>query len=288
MRYDDACQSLINPDTLVYSLIASDLDGTLLDHQHAVDTYTIETLQQLHAQGVHLVIATGRHYLDVVGIRSTTGVRAHLITSNGARIHDPDNQLIYSRNINPERVRELSSPRFTEDCQLHFYTDTSWLANQSADHLLAMHHASGFHYKISDLTRHNGEGVAKVLYTGPNAHLLAVEASLHAQFGASLTITFSAHDCLEVMAPGVTKGSALTFVLARMGLSAEHCLAFGDGQNDIEMLETVGHPCIMANAQARLLEQLPTAQRIGSNRESGVARHLRTVFQLDGKLLGKR
>lgn len=265
----------------MYKLIASDLDGTLLDHAHQVNDITAATLQALQQRGIKLVIATGRHFLDVAGIRATLGIDAHLITSNGARVHAPDDTLIHRRDLDPEIVHTLTEETFTAGTLLNFYLDEEWLIDQPSDRLLSMHKDSGFSYRIADLRRHDGHGVAKVLYVAAHQHLLGVEEKLHARFGDTVTITFSAQNCLEVMAQGVSKGSALQMILDRLGIDAAHSLAFGDGQNDIELLQAVGHPRIMGNAHPRLAEQLPQARRIGSNEESAVATHLRALFGLD-------
>jgi len=264
----------------VYQLIVSDLDGTLLDANHSVDPYTAETLQALENLGVYLVIATGRHFLDVAGIRAALGVRAHLITANGARIHDPADRLIYRRDIPSELVRQLADPALSRGCLLNFYVDDGWLIDQPCQRLFDVHRDSGFQYQLSDLTQHSGEGVGKVLYIAPHDHLLTVEQQLHQRFGDGAAITFSAPDCLEVMARDVSKGSALQIVLDQLGIDAAHCLAFGDNQNDIELLQVAGHPRVMGNAHPRLTAQLPDAMRIGHNHEAAVARHLRELFKL--------
>lgn len=243
-----------------------------------VDAYTADTLRLLADKGLHFVIATGRHYQDVIGIRAALGIRAHLITSNGARVHDPENQQIYSKNVDAALVRQLAQAEFAAGTLLSFYLDDAWLIDQPSPTLLAMHQDSGFHYQISDLARHSGAGVAKILYVGEHDHLLEIEQKVQQRFGDAITITFSAQDCLEIMAPGVSKGSALSLVLERLNLDADHCLAFGDGQNDLELLQTAGHPRLMGNAHPRLASMLPHVKRIGSNQDSSVARHLRQLF----------
>ncbi|OWY39131.1 hydrolase [Xenophilus sp. AP218F] len=265
---------------MVYRFIASDLDGTLLDAHHAVNSLTAETLQALAGQGVQFAIATGRHYLDVKSIRQTLGVSAHLITSNGARVHDPDDRLIHSQDIDAELVRSIAQPEFADGVILNFYLDEGWLIDQPSQALLDMHQDSGMGYRVCDLARHDGAGVCKVLYIGPHQHLLGIERRLRARYGDRLYITFSLEHCLEVMAAGVSKGHALELVLGRLGIPASQCLAFGDGQNDVELLQAAGHPRVMANAHPRLAERLPQARRIGHHADSGVARHLRQLFEL--------
>lgn len=263
-----------------YRFIASDLDGTLLDQHHAVTPLTASTLQCLEQRGVRFALATGRHYLDVRGIRQALGVRAYLITSNGARVHDPDDALIYRRNIDAELVRVISQPEFADGAIVNFYLDNEWLISEPCQELLDMHKDSGTAYRVCDLARYDGAGVGKVLYIAPHEHLLDVERRLRERFGDRLYITFSLEHCLEVMAAGVSKGHALELVLEQLGIPADACLAFGDGQNDIELLRAAGHPRVMGNAHPRLSDMLPQARRIGSHAESGVALHLRELFTL--------
>ncbi|WP_287877604.1 Cof-type HAD-IIB family hydrolase [Aquitalea sp.] len=264
----------------MYRFIASDLDGTLLDEHHCVNALTAQTLQQLEARGLRFALATGRHYLDVKGIRDALGISAYLISSNGARVHDPDNRLIHSSNLDPTIVRRIAQPEFAAGTVLNFYLDDAWLIDQPYQYLLDLHADSGLHYQIAPLHQHAGTGVAKVLYIADHTHLLTVEAKLHKALGDRAYITFSADNCLEVMAPGVSKGHALQLVLDELAIDTADCLAFGDGQNDIELLQTAGHPRVMANAHPRLASQLPLAQTVASNVQSGVALHLRQLFAL--------
>lgn len=94
----------------MYKVIATDLDGTLLNANHQVDPFTIATVRKLESDGLHFVIATGRHYCDVAGIRDVLGINPYLITSNGARIHAPDNTVIHADDLPPAIVQRLVQP----------------------------------------------------------------------------------------------------------------------------------------------------------------------------------
>ncbi|TJZ65202.1 Cof-type HAD-IIB family hydrolase [Chitiniphilus eburneus] len=264
----------------MYQLIATDLDGTLLSPDHTVAPYTADTLRQLENRGLHFVIATGRHYCDVRGIRDVLGIRAYLITSNGARVHDPDNQQIHAENLEPHLVRALCQPEYSHGTSLSLYLDQAWLIGAPYERMLEYHQDSGFAYEVADLPNYHGEDVAKILYVASHDHLLRLEDKLREQYDDELYITFSALDCLEVMAPTVSKGHALTVVMGELGVPASACIAFGDNLNDFEMLETAGHPFLMGNANPKLIAQLPQVPVIQPNTEAGVAQHLRTLFGL--------
>jgi len=258
----------------------------LLNSDHQVDPFTVETVRELEARGVRFIIATGRHYRDVVGIRKVLGIDAYLITSNGARIHAPDNERIYARDIAPAAVRRLVQPDLagSERVIVNLFADDAWLIDRHAPELLAFHQDSGFDYDVMDLREHDGENIAKVLYIGEQDDLKVTAANLEREFGDSVYVTYSASDCLEVMTSDVSKGRALQFVLDRLDIDTAHCVAFGDNMNDIDLLETAGRPFMMNNANPALKKRLPNVPRTGNNFEAGVAHQLRALFGMTDEL----
>ncbi|BBU26379.1 hypothetical protein BTHE68_01130 [Burkholderia sp. THE68] len=271
----------------MYSVIATDLDGTLLNSDHQLDPFTAETVRTLAARGLPIIIATGRHYRDVAGIRDLLGVDAYLITSNGARVHAPGDERIYSRDLDPAAVRRLVQPDLTGDhgrVIVNLFADDAWLIDRHAPELLVFHQDSGFKYEVMDLREHDGENIAKVLYIGEPEDLAETAANLEREFGDSLYVTYSLPDCLEVMTSDVSKGRALRFVLERLDVDTAQCVAFGDNMNDIDLLETAGHPFMMNNANPDLIKRLPNVPRVGNNFEAGVAHHLRKLFGIRDEL----
>lgn len=271
----------------MYKLVATDLDGTLLNSDHQLDPFTVATVRRLEQSGVQFVIATGRHYCDVAGIRDVLGIRPYLVTSNGARVHAPDDTLIHSRNLCADAVKQLVQPGIVGEhgrVIVNLFADDAWLIDRDAPQLLAYHQDSGFRYEIVDLQAHDGTDIAKVLYIGDPADLALIAERLDRAFGDALYVTYSLPDCLEVMTSNVSKGRALQFVLNRLELHPAHCVAFGDNMNDIDLLETAGHPFMMNNANPDLMARLPSVPRIGNNFEAGVAHHLRKLFSMTDEL----
>jgi HAD superfamily hydrolase (TIGR01484 family) len=164
------------------------------------------------------------------------------------------------------------------------FADDAWLIDRDAPELLAFHQDSGFRYEVIDMQMHDGADIAKVLYIGEPADLAQIAERLAREFGDALYVTYSLPDCLEVMTSNVSKGRALRFVLERLRIAASHCIAFGDNMNDIDLLETAGHPFMMNNANPDLITRLPHVPRIGNNFEAGVAHQLRKLFAIADEL----
>lgn len=261
-----------------FHVVASDLDGTLLAPNHQLSEFSKQTLKELHNQGFTFVFATGRHHVDVAGIRQLAGIPAYMITSNGARVHDQHDQLMYSKNVPSELVQAvIDIVKDDPELFVHMYQNEEWLLDRDDETLRTFHEESGFTYKLFDINNAPTDGIAKVFFTHPkqeHEHLVPFEDKLNEVFGDKLNIAFSTPWCLEVMAKEVSKGDALKAVAESLGATLENCIAFGDGMNDAEMLSMAGRGLVMGTSHHKVKEALPNNEVIGSNEEDAVAHYL--------------
>ena len=262
----------------MYKVVVSDLDGTLLNGQHQISPRTRDTLHRLVAQGVKFVVATGRHHVDVRSIRDTLGLDIYLITSNGAVVHDKQDQLIFNQALPDTVAAELIALERDPSIHLNVYYGDEWLGEEEMPKMLQFHEESGFAYRLTDLSTHPMDKINKVFYIGEHELLLQIEERLNRQYGDRLNVTFSLPDCLEVMHAGVHKGNAVRAVLEQNGLEMSQAIAFGDGMNDFEMLSMVGRGVVMGNAHDRLKLALPEHDQTLSSDEDGVAVYLEQLF----------
>ncbi|MEZ9699651.1 Cof-type HAD-IIB family hydrolase [Vibrio sp. 10N.261.46.E12] len=259
-------------------IVASDLDGTLLAPNHQLSDFTKLTLKKLHDQGYTFIFATGRHHVDVAGIRQIAGIPAYMITSNGARVHDQNDQLMYSQNVPQELVQPvIDIVRQDPNIFIHMYQNEDWLLDREDEMLAQFHSESGFSYKRFEAENAPSESIAKVFFTHPeqdHEYLVTFEQKLRGAFGDKLNIAFSTPWCLEVMAAEVSKGHALDAVAKSLNLTLDNCVAFGDGMNDAEMLAMAGKGLIMGTSHEKVMKALPDNEVIGSNADDAVAHYL--------------
>ncbi|ANQ18336.1 Cof-type HAD-IIB family hydrolase [Vibrio natriegens] len=260
----------------ITKIVASDLDGTLLAPNHQLSAYSKMTLRTLHEMGYTFVFATGRHHVDVAGIRSQVGIPAYMITSNGARVHDQNDKLMYSENVPQELVQGvIDTIKHDHEILIHMYQNDDWLLNKDDETLREFHEE--FTYKLFDENQAPTDGIAKIFFTHADKdheRLVAFETQLRDQFGDKLNIAFSTPWCLEVMNGEVSKGHALQAIAESLDLELKNCLAFGDGMNDVEMLSMAGKGLIMGTAHEKVMKALPNNEVIGSNADDAVARYL--------------
>ena len=238
----------------MYQVVASDLDGTLLSPDHTLSPYAKETLKLLTARGINFVFATGRHHVDVGQIRDNLEIKSYMITSNGARVHDLDGNLIFAHNLD----RDIASDLFgvvndNPEIITNVYRDDEWFMNRHRPEEMRFFKEAVFQYALYEPGLLEPEGVSKVFFTcDSHEKLLPLEQAINARWGDRVNVSFSTLTCLEVMAGGVSKGHALEAVAKKLGYSLQDCIAFGDGMNDAEMLSMAGKGCIMGSAHQRL------------------------------------
>lgn len=270
--------------TTPFRIVASDLDGTLLAPNHQLSPFSKQTLQDLHQQGFTFVFATGRHHVDVESIRDIAGIPAYMITSNGARIHDQHNKVMYSKNVPAELVQEIIDLVKEDDSiYVHLYHNDEWLLSREDVVLRCFHKDSGFTYRLFDVQHAPTDGIAKIFFTNQSQdheQLVQFETLINQRFEGQVSVAFSTPWCLEVMGAEVSKGNALQVVAQSLGLSLADCIAFGDGMNDVEMLSMAGKGLIMGTAHEKVMSALPNNEIIGSNADDAVAHYLQSHLQL--------
>ncbi len=259
-------------------IVASDLDGTLLAPNHKLSTFTKKTLKDLHEKGFTFIFATGRHHVDVAGIREIAGIPAYMITSNGARVHDQQDREMYSKNVPQDLVQAIIDlVKDDERILTHIYRNDTWLMSREDEELRAFHNDSGFTYQLFDINNAPTDGIAKVFFTNSDKDhelLVSYENLINEKFAGKVSVAFSTPWCLEVMGEGVSKGDALKAVAESLDLKLENCIAFGDGMNDVEMLSMAGKGLVMGTAHEKVMNALPENEVIGSNADDAVAHYL--------------
>ncbi len=257
------------------TIVASDLDGTLLTPEHKIADFTKKTLNKLHKKNLTFIFATGRHHIDVANIRNEVGIPAYMITSNGARIHNDKNELIYSKNLPRDLTTQIIDV-LKDDKKLlvHMFSDDLWYLSQE-DEYVKQYNDDAFTYTLFDIKNPPITDIVKIFITmEDHEYLTKYETKLKALFGDKIALAFSTPCCLEIMPDNVSKGAALETLVASFGKKLDNCIAFGDGMNDYEMLSVVGKGIVMGTSHDKVKKALPNNEVIGSSEDEAVAHYL--------------
>ena len=265
-------------------LIASDLDGTLLNTQQTISDYTADVLCRAAQMGYYVVPSTGRSLYALPPELDRFPHEYRLINSGAAVMEQTSGRYIYSAEISHDSLANFfqmidgydvacnlackdgpymvrpQRDRFLEDLCTTHGRDAFWLDF----YLNKVKTFDDFQSWLSD----SNPTVFKInLYFRDEKSRSEIPSMMKAF--PDLFVCHSPGGDLEITDVHATKGLALIALGKHLGLSPEQMIAFGDTDNDIDMLKTVGIGVAMANARP---EALAVADRVTrSNDEDGVA-----------------
>ena len=268
-------------------IVALDLDGTLLDSRKGLSPRNRAALERAAEKGVYIVPTTGRFFgMMPAVVRELPFVR-YAITINGAQVYDREADEAIVREEMPVEdsvamMEMLDGHDVIYDCyRQNWGWMTESLQAKAADYATDEHYLKmvlEFRRPVPDLKAYLREtaaegGVQKVMLFSrrddPSAVELAAIRREMAERFPSVRVTASTWNNLELNSSAAHKGNALRRFAEHLGLSLENCAAFGDGLNDLSMVEMAGVGVAMANA---VPEVKRAASRIASsNDEDGVA-----------------
>ncbi|WP_426484990.1 Cof-type HAD-IIB family hydrolase [Flavobacterium sp. 2] len=256
-------------------VVVSDLDGTLLNPQHRISEYTKSIFQELHNQGYLIVVATGRHHLDAMGIIDTLEVPVYLVSSNGARIHSPEKEQLFSFDLDSDVVKAALNVEIDPEITVVLFKENVWQTNKWNEKLNSFQADLKYRPELVDYKTIEDFGAIKIFFSCDNHEkLVKLKDAILANSSEHLHHAFSLPTCLEFMDKSVDKAVAIEQVLEKEGFTLAEAMTFGDGFNDVQMLASAGKGLIMGNAPALLKETLPNLEVIKTNAEDGVARYI--------------
>lgn len=220
-----------------------DMDGTLLKTSNHISNRNKKAIYRLINQGVKVFLATGRHYEVTAPYHKEIGLQTPMICLNGAAIHDAETGRIIEMKIiklNDERFHNLTAER-SHNVMIHtadgLYCKET---NEEIDYWTKVGQIPPLY--IGDLRQANYQDVLKYsVRTG------APSPKISALFKKE-TEVIDWNDGFELVAPNVSKWSAIKSLLTEFRINPSEAVAIGDGPNDIEMLRQVGTGVAMGNA----------------------------------------
>jgi Cof subfamily protein (haloacid dehalogenase superfamily) len=264
-------------------LLATDIDGTLLNPQFQVSDCDLMALRRAHAAGIEIVLVTGRRHTFALPIAKQLGFDLWLISSNGAVTRSLAGETFHRDLMPAQTCRRLCG------AMQEFRGNTVLTFDKETKGAIVLEHLDELGESIRRWLEKNMEYIEFVvpienaLVSDPVqamfcGTMLRMSQALRALEGAGMdgTVTvlrteYPARDLsmIDVLNTGCSKGHALERWATHRGYQREEVMALGDNHNDVEMLEFAGYPVIMGNACAELLSRGWTVTR--SNDACGVA-----------------
>ena len=246
---------------MTIKLIATDMDGTILDSQGLLDLPRLEKiLDRLEEKGIRFVIATGNEIHRVRQLLGHLTDRVVLIVANGAKIFE-NNQLIQVETWNDELVEKALTFFKGQECQNQFvitsmnggFVKDGTIFTQ-LDKFMTPEMIELFYQRMNFVEELHPElfgGVLKMSLVVGEDRTEQVQEDFNQVFNGYVQAVSSGYGCLDIIQDGIHKAWALQELLKRWNIKPEEIMAFGDSENDVEMLELAGIAYAMENADEK-------------------------------------
>lgn len=269
----------------MYRAVLTDLDGTLLNKDHILTEFTINTIDKLIDNGIKVFIATGRIEKGARLISDKFKHKLPIITTNGSRILDENNKELLSIFLKDEVKDFLINfdyKSFGDEIFINGYSVNNWFVVDDTYISFYKHKRLDKKYSPEKISREEFKtfDYNKIFFVGDFNHLLQIREVLRENIGDFVNIAFVSENSLEIYDKSATKGNAAKFLLKKYGISLDEVVSFGDGLNDIEMLQMAKKGYVMDNALLELKKLLPDFEIIADSDTDSVAKKLIEVFNL--------
>jgi Cof subfamily protein (haloacid dehalogenase superfamily) len=264
-------------------LIALDLDGTLLKDDKTISNYSKEIIEKAKADGHIVCIATGRPFRSSSIYYDELQLTTPIVNFNGAYVHHPKNNEwgTYHTTLDLNVVKEIIE--VAEEHQIHnmlaeIIDDVYF--HYHDEKLLDIFSMGNPEIKIGDLRENLGADVTSILIHAAEEDVEKIRTYLskvHAEVVDHRRWAAPWH-VIEIIKSGINKAVGLQKIASYYNIPPERIIAFGDEDNDLEMLQYAGHGVAMGNAIDKL-KSVANKETL-SNEEDGIAHYLKDVLSL--------
>jgi Cof subfamily protein (haloacid dehalogenase superfamily) len=261
-----------------YSLIATDLDGTLLRGDDTLSERSRAALARATAEGARHLVVTGRPAPRVRPLLDELGSQGLAVCGQGAQLYDAGaDRLLWSVALDRELAETALGKIEAEVGQVYAAVDQDGVDGLTLiEPGYVMPHPTLPAVRVQRRDDLWAEPISKVLLRHPSLSDDELAMTARAVAGSLATVTMSGPGTVELQPCGVTKATGLALAARRLGLTSSATIAFGDMPNDIPMFDWAARGVAMANAHPELKAMADEVTL--SNEEDGIAVVLERLF----------
>lgn len=273
--------------TLVYRLLALDIDGTLLNSNDRLDRQTKEAIAFARKKGITVTLVSERHFHSAAKVARALRLTQPIITHNGAFVSSSMDNPVYTSKIEHSALIQLVEFLETYPCQIQISHERLSISNRPRQRNLIAKMTIGMNEPLfypvtyvdtlSQYLLENYEGATDVKIKLNDEQAMDTIEKAMADYFPALAVDRTSPQDMTLMRQGTSKFNGLLFFAGQLGIPLHEIVAVGDGANDAEMIEKVGLGVAMRNAAPEVKQKADWITR--SNDMAGVAYVVREVFR---------
>mgnify|MGYP001036275545 CR=1 FL=1 len=250
-------------------LIATDMDGTLVNDQGKINEKIFDLINNLNEKGIKFLAASGRSYDQLNKNFEKVDTNMIFIAHNGALIkYNRNGKTLYSNCISQEDIQEvINFERELGEELFLFGAEDGYIVNPSET---ILHQFNAFEVKAVVLESFNEvkAPIYKMTYYVKDGVKAPMLQYLRNNLNDNLEFVVSGDCWIDIMNRGVSKGNAIKILQEKFKIEEKNTMVFGDYYNDLTMFKTAHYSYAMENAPEDVKEHANFVAR--SNNDDGV------------------
>ncbi|MDO9547134.1 MAG: HAD family hydrolase [Pelolinea sp.] len=238
-----------------YKLIVSDIDGTLVGKDHVLSTFTKKTLFRLREERFPFTLATGRNLPGISSLADELEINLPLILINGGMLQTRQEKMVSVTTLPLDVTQDVINLCEAQEKDLVIYISNGIYIKAMNENIHPVYNNVELGlFEISDWDTIKGElgGANKCLVVDSfvRENLIEIGNIFERELNGRADVLHTSSSLVEVMPKGVTKVSGISKLAASLDIALDEIMAFGDFNNDVEMLSAVGLGVAVENASS--------------------------------------
>jgi hypothetical protein len=264
-----------------YKLIALDIDGTIRSEDYPLSERTRKTIDRVRKAGAVVTVATGRVFTSAARMSAELDITSPILSFQGAYIANPVTEEVYREcPLAPHMTHSaLDALEQYQHMEVMGQTDREVIVRKRTPWIDS--YGQRNHIAVRVLDDHEAFAAAKpmrLVVIGEHEDIRLLEASLQRRFGVhGMHITRSLPHFCEILSPSSGKDKALAWLCTYLGIGQRETIAFGNGYNDVQMLQWAGLGVAIGGAVDEALAAADVVAR--PIEEDGAARLLEGLLE---------
>jgi hypothetical protein len=250
MTEDSTQISCTNSHDFPYKLAAIDIDQTLVGPDKRIGPANRKAVGRLRQLGCRVILASGRRHDNMLPYHRELGLDGFVVSTQGAVArHSTNDQVLHEALLLPADVAELIEQGMRRDMTVMHWSRHGVVVNDHTKWIDRYIEDCRDPVAVVDLTGMFDCPAEKIVWGAEPDVLAALLPEVRERYGRRFQITVTDDFFMEFNAPGATKAAGVAAVANYYGIPAGQVLAFGDGNNDVPMLEWAGLGVAMSHAR---------------------------------------
>jgi Cof subfamily protein (haloacid dehalogenase superfamily) len=264
--------------TTPFRLAVFDMDDTLLGPEKQLSAENLHALARLRSMGMEVVIASGRHHSSIIAFEEKLGFKGWIISAGGAVVrHAETQELLYEATVPHPLALELFHRGQSLGLSVLSYHRTGIFCDKQTEWTYLYKRRTG-QVPVTDIPALIDTGLQKLIWMTAAPQIQELTLQMQDEYQNRLYVVNTEHEMLEFLSPDANKALATQALAKKLGIDRAQVMAFGDGNNDVPLLEWAGMSVAMAHGRESAKRAAKTVSPPGPP-ETAVARSIELILQ---------